>query len=42
MIEGDTTHVRIGRRTFKVIDGHNGTYIRVEKDKKPPKMVWSV
>lgn len=36
---GDTTHVRIGRRTFKVIDGHNGTYIRVEKDKNRPK--WS-
>ena len=29
---GDTTHVRIGRRTFKVIEGHNGTSIRVEKD----------
>jgi hypothetical protein len=36
---GDTTHVRIGRRTFKVIDGHNGTYVRVEKDKNRPK--WS-
>lgn len=29
---GDTTHVRIGRRTFKVIEGNNGTYVRVEKD----------
>lgn len=31
---GDTTHVRIGRRTFKVIDGNNGTYVKVEKEKK--------
>ena len=29
---GDTTHIRIGRRTFKVIDGDNGTYVKVEKD----------
>lgn len=29
---GDTTHIRVGRRTFKVIDGHNGTYVKVEKD----------
>lgn len=29
---GDTTHVRVGRRTFKVIDGNNGTYVKVEKD----------
>ncbi|MDX8337839.1 outer membrane beta-barrel protein [Draconibacterium sp. IB214405] len=29
---GDTTHVRIGRRTFKVIEGNSGTYVRVEKD----------
>ena len=36
---GDTTHIRIGRRTFKVIDGHNGTYVRVEKDNDRPK--WS-
>jgi len=36
---GDTTHIRIGRRTFKVIDGHNGTYVRVEKDTNRPK--WS-
>ncbi|WP_319482965.1 outer membrane beta-barrel protein [uncultured Draconibacterium sp.] len=36
---GDTTHVRVGRRTFKVIDGHNGTSIKVEKDKNRPK--WS-
>ncbi|WP_297098737.1 hypothetical protein [uncultured Draconibacterium sp.] len=36
---GDTTHVRIGRRTFKVIEGHNGTYVRVEKDENRQK--WS-
>ncbi len=30
---GDTTHVRIGRRTFKVIEGNNGSYIKVEKEK---------
>ncbi len=30
---GDTTHVRVGRRTFKVIDGNNGTYVKVEKEK---------
>jgi hypothetical protein len=36
---GDTTHVRVGRRTFKVIDGNNGTYVRVEKDKNRQK--WS-
>ncbi len=29
---GDTTHVRIGRRTFKVIDGNNGTYVKVVKE----------
>lgn len=36
---GDTTHIRVGRRTFKVIEGHNGTYVKVEKDKNRPK--WS-
>ncbi len=36
---GDTTHIRIGRRTFKVIDGHNGTYVKVEKDIDRPR--WS-
>lgn len=34
---GDTTHVRVGRRTFKVIDGNNGTYVKVEKDVKHKK-----
>lgn len=29
---GDTTHVRVGRRTFKVIDGAGGTQVKVEKD----------
>jgi hypothetical protein len=31
---GDTTHVRIGRRTFKVIEGNNGTYVKVDKEAK--------
>jgi len=31
---GDTTHVRVGRRTFKVIEGHNGTYVKVDKETK--------
>jgi hypothetical protein len=34
---GDTTHVRVGRRTFKVIEGDNGTYVKVSKDKKRQK-----
>lgn len=36
---GDTTHVRIGRRTFKVIEGSNGTYVKVDKEAK--KNYWS-
>lgn len=36
---GDTTHVRVGRRTFKVIDGNSGTYVKVEKDMNRQK--WS-
>lgn len=36
---GDTTHIRIGRKTFKVIEGSNGTYVRVDKDYNRPK--WS-
>jgi hypothetical protein len=36
---GDTTHVRVGRRTFKVIEGSNGTYVKVEKEHKTQK--WS-
>uniref|UniRef100_UPI003217B119 outer membrane beta-barrel protein n=1 Tax=uncultured Draconibacterium sp. TaxID=1573823 RepID=UPI003217B119 len=36
---GDTTHVRVGRRTFKVIEGNNGTYVKVEKGTKQKK--WS-
>ena len=34
---GDTTHVRIGRRTFKVVEGSNGTYVKVSKDKNRQK-----
>lgn len=29
---GDTTHIRMGRRTFKVIEGSNGTYIKFDKE----------
>ena len=34
---GDTTHVRVGRRTFKVIEGNNGTYVKYEKEEKANK-----
>lgn len=36
---GDTTHVRVGRRTFKVFEGSNGTHVKVEKEHKTQK--WS-
>lgn len=36
---GDTTHVRVGRRTFKVFEGSNGTHVKVEKEYKTQK--WS-
>lgn len=36
---GDTTHVRIGRRQFRVIEGNNGTYVKVDKEKH--KKNWS-
>ena len=29
---GDTTHIRIGRRTFDVVEGWNGTHVNVSKD----------
>lgn len=28
---GDTTEIRLGRRSFKVIEGNNGTYVKVDK-----------
>lgn len=31
---GDTTHIRMGRRTFKVIEGSNGTYLKIDKELK--------
>ena len=34
---GDTTHIRVGRRNFKVIEGDNGTYMKYEKDEKSKK-----
>lgn len=36
---GDTTHIRIGRRTFKVIEGGEETVFRMEKEDK--KEAWS-
>jgi hypothetical protein len=36
---GDTTNIRIGRRSFKVIDGNNGTYVKVDKEVR--KKNWS-
>ena len=29
---GDTTHIRIGRRTFDVVEGWNGTHVKVSKE----------
>lgn len=29
---GDTTHIRIGRRTFNVVEGSNGTYVKIDKE----------
>lgn len=31
---GDTTQIRLGRRNFKVIEGDNGTYVKVDKEVK--------
>ncbi|MCK5730777.1 MAG: hypothetical protein KAH68_06865 [Draconibacterium sp.] len=31
---GDTTEIRMGRRTYKVIEGNNGTHVKVEKSVK--------
>jgi hypothetical protein len=36
---GDTTHIRVGRRTFKVIEGDHGTHITYEKEDKSKR--WS-
>jgi hypothetical protein len=36
---GDTTHIRVGRRSFKVIEGNSGTYVKYEKEDKDKK--WS-
>lgn len=36
---GDTTHIRVGRRNFKVIEGDNGTYVKYDKEDKNNK--WS-
>ncbi len=37
--KGDTTHIRIGRRTFNVIEGGNGTYVRIHKEERPKNRV---
>lgn len=34
---GDTTHIRVGRRSFKVIEGNTGTYVKMEKEEKNKK-----
>lgn len=31
---GDTTQIRLGRRSFKVIEGDNGTFVKVDKEVK--------
>jgi hypothetical protein len=31
---GDTTHIRIGRRTFNVVEGGNGTYVKIDREEK--------
>jgi len=31
---GDTTSVRVGRRTFRVVDGHDGTHINVTREER--------
>ena len=36
---GDTTKIRIGRRSFNVIEGDNGTYVKVDKEVR--KKNWS-
>src|SRR5680860_971997 len=29
---GDTTRIRVGRRTFDVVEGHNGTHVNINKE----------
>lgn len=36
---GDTTHIRIGRRTFDVVEGWNGTHVNMSKE--PREKNWS-
>lgn len=36
---GDTTHIRVGRRTFDVVEGYNGTHVKVSKE--PREKHWS-
>ena len=37
--QGDTTRIRIGRRTFNVVDDHNGTHINLNKEEREKR--WS-
>lgn len=32
---GDTTQIRIGRRTFNVVDNIDGTHVKIEKEDRP-------
>lgn len=34
---GDTTKIRIGRRTFNVVDDHNGTHVNMSKESRHKK-----
>ena len=36
---GDTTHIRVGRRTFEVVEDWNGTHVNVSKE--PRKKNWT-
>lgn len=38
---GDTTKIRIGRRTFNVVEDHNGTHINVSKEVRQKKWTGS-
>ena len=38
---GDTTQIRIGRRTFNVIEGNEGTYVKVDNEYELRKKNWT-
>ncbi len=33
---GDTTHIRIGRRSFRVIEGGTGTHVKIDREERKP------